>query len=200
MQLHDTSGAEKVFGFLYLIGKTCKQSVWINVKGDWRGISFIDLYDIITQIFDSGNSGITDKKIHQDTGDSHQERDDQCQPPLQRSFFRGFFMVCSFSSQILHENVTLSNLVLYRIVSQSCAQLLAKGRNVDTDGITEAVDAAIPDMLDQSSGLMIRFWWSIKYSSSALSFRVRDSSSPSIFAFLVRVSKLMRPHFRQTFS
>ena len=61
---NDTSGAEKVFGFLYLIGKTCKQSVWINVKGDWRGISFIDLYDIITQIFDSGNSGVTNKKIN----------------------------------------------------------------------------------------------------------------------------------------
>ena len=92
---NDTSGAEKVFGFLYLIGKTCKQSVWINVKGDWRGISFIDLYDIITQIFDSGNSGVTNKKIHQDTGDSHQERDDQCQPPLQREFFQRIFC-CMF--------------------------------------------------------------------------------------------------------
>ena len=92
---NDTSGVEKVFGFLYLIGKTCKQSVWINVKGDWRGISFIDLYDIITQIFDSGNSRVTNKKIHQDTGDSHQERDDQCQPPLQREFFQRIFC-CMF--------------------------------------------------------------------------------------------------------
>ena len=129
---------KRFFGFLYLSGKTCKQSVWINVKGDWRGISFIDLYDIITQIFDSGNSGVTNKKIHQDTGDSHQERDDQLSASTaERVFSEDFLLYVLFSFQILHENVTLPNLILYWITSQSCAQLFAKGRNVDTDGITE---------------------------------------------------------------
>ena len=67
----------------------------------------------------------------------------------ERVFSEDFLLYVLFSFQILHENVTLSNLVLYRIVSQSCAQLLAKGRNVDTDGITEAVYTAVPDMFNQ---------------------------------------------------
>ena len=92
---NDTSGAKQIFGCLYLIRKSCKQSIWINIKGDWCGISFIDLYDIITQIFDSGHSRTTDKKVHENAGNGHQKRDDQCQPPLKREFLQWIFY-CMF--------------------------------------------------------------------------------------------------------
>ena len=91
---NDTSGAEKVFGFLYLIGKTCKQSVWINVKGDWRGISFIDLYDIITQI--PVTAELLIKKYIKTQVTVIRSVMISVSLHCRESFFRGFFVVCSF--------------------------------------------------------------------------------------------------------
>ena len=59
-----------------------------------------------------------------------------------------FLLYDFLSFQILRQNIALSDPILDRIIAKSRAQLFAKGRNMDTYGVAEAVDASVPDMLD----------------------------------------------------
>ena len=60
-----------------------------------------------------------------------------------------FLLYDFLSFQILRQNIALSDPILDRIIAKSRAQLFAKGRNMDTYGVAEAVDASVPDMFDQ---------------------------------------------------
>ncbi len=71
---------------------------------------------------------------------------------------------------------------------------------MDTYGVAEAVDASVPDMFDQFFRADDTILVKHKIFQQSGFLRVRESSSLSMAAFLVRVSKVMRPHFRQIFS